>query len=267
MTALKKLFAWAVHLYTALGGVFALLAVIAISQNDFAGAMIWLMVCFFIDGTDGILARQARVRELVPIIDGQNIDYVTDFITYAFVPAYFVYQSALVPPDFRLPLAGYIILISAFYYGRKGMISQKGQFSGFPVLWNLVVFYTFFVFESTPIFNIIFILVFGILHFLPIQVSYPSKNLKKNPLPFIIGTSMLIVFIATLVLYPATYLIFKLIALAAFAYFIYLTIYFTWIKWRADLILRNFLLLSCWSPNYINENTTMVNKKKGELLL
>lgn len=227
---MKKVFAWIVHFYTASGGIFALLAVIAIADADFAQAMTWLMVCFFIDGTDGILARQFRVREVIPQIDGKNIDYVTDFLTYAFVPAYFVYQSDLVDPHLRLILAAYIILISAFYYGKDGMVSQKGQFTGFPVLWNLVIFYTYFIFQGNSIFNTIFILFFGILHFLPIQVSYPSHNLRKNPLPFIIGTSMLIVFIATLYFYPLTYLVFKCIALAAFAYFIYLTIYYTWIK-------------------------------------
>ena len=225
---MSKIPAWFVHLYTASGGIFALLAVISISNSEFAQAMVWLMICFFIDGTDGLLARRFRVKEVLPGMDGKNIDYITDFITYAFVPAYFVFQSNLVNSSIRLPLAGYIILISAFYYGRSNMVSQKGQFTGFPVLWNLVVFYTYFIFEAGPIFNTVFILFFGILHFLPIQVSYPSNHLKKNPLPFIVGTAMLIVFIGTLLIYPASYLLFKLIALAAFAYFIYLTIYYTW---------------------------------------
>ncbi|MCB0686154.1 MAG: hypothetical protein KDC53_06505, partial [Saprospiraceae bacterium] len=136
---MKKVLAWLVHLYTASGGVFALLSLIAISDGAFATAMMWLMVCFFVDGTDGILARKINAREVLPNIDGKNIDYVTDFITYAFVPAYFVFRSNLVTEDFRLPLASYIILISAFYYGKKGMVSQKGQFTGFPVLWNLVI--------------------------------------------------------------------------------------------------------------------------------
>lgn len=206
------------------------MAVISVSQFDFAKAMIWLMVCFFIDGTDGLLARRFAVKDRLPGIDGKNIDYVTDFITYAFVPAYFVYQSELVDASLRLPLAAYIILISAFYYGKKGMVSQKGQFTGFPVLWNLVIFYTYFVFEGGTIFNTCFILFFGMLHFVPIQVSYPSHNLRKNPFPFIIGTAMLIVFIGTLYIYPVSYPIFKIIALVAFAYFIYLTIYYTWFK-------------------------------------
>ena len=226
---MKKSLAWTVHLYTASGGLFALLAVACIDRMQFATAMIWLMVCFFIDGTDGLLARRFKVKELLPGIEGKDIDYVTDFITYAFVPAYFVYRSDLVDEVWRFPMAGYIILISAFYYGKKGMVSQKGQFTGFPVLWNLVVFYTFFIFAAGPLFNLVFITLFGILHFIPIQVSYPSKNLKKNPLPFILGTLMLLLFIGTLLIYPSTHILLTVIAYMAFAYFIYLTIYYTWI--------------------------------------
>ncbi|MBK8501237.1 MAG: hypothetical protein IPL46_02975 [Saprospiraceae bacterium] len=116
---MKKTIAWTVHLYTASGGLFALLAVASIDRLQFATAMIWLMVCFFIDGTDGLLARRFKVKELLPGIEGKDIDYVTDFITYAFVPAYFVFRSDLVSESWRLPMAGFIILISAFYYGKK----------------------------------------------------------------------------------------------------------------------------------------------------
>lgn len=225
---MSKLIAWTIHFYTALGGVFALLALIAIDQNQWSLSMTWLMVCFFIDGTDGLLARKFHVKEVIPQIDGSNIDYVIDFLTYAFIPAYFVYRADLTPVNLRLPLSAYVVLVSAFYYGKKGMVTKQGQFKGFPVLWNLVVFYTFFIFKSGHIFNSFFIVIFGVLHFLPIQVSYPSRNLKKNPLPFVLGTLMLLVFIAILWIYPATNLILTLTALAAFGYFIYLTIRFTW---------------------------------------
>ncbi|NND35207.1 MAG: hypothetical protein HKN76_21650 [Saprospiraceae bacterium] len=235
MMLFKKFTALLVHLYTASGGVFALLSLLAIDSSQYALAMAWLMVCFFIDGTDGVLARKFKVSEYLPEIDGKSIDYVIDFLTYAFVPAYFVFQSDLVPENLRMTTAIFIIYTSAIYYGKQGMVSQKKQFKGFPVLWNLVVLYTFFIFQSGQVFNLFFIAFFGLLHFAPIEVSYPSKNLKRNPVPFIVGIAMLLLFIIILYIYPERnqYLIFA--ALAAFAYFIYLTIYYTWIKKRSEL--------------------------------
>ena len=227
---LKKTLAWLVHLYTASGGIFALLSIIAIDDQRWDLSLIWLMVCFFIDGTDGLFARKFKVSTVLPYMDGASIDFVIDFLSYAFVPAYFVYRSGLVPDSINFYLAAYIIITSAIYYGRQGMVSKKKQFKGFPVLWNLVVFYTFFIFQSGPIFNVCFILFFGILHFAPIEVSYPSKNLKQNPLPFILGTTMLLVFVIILWQYPLRNQYLILSAFLAFAYFIYLTVYYTWFR-------------------------------------
>ena len=212
----KKFLALLVHLYTASGGIFALLSIIAINESAWSVAMSWLMLCFFIDGTDGLLARRFDVKKVLPTIDGQSIDYVIDFLTYAFVPAYFVYKSDLVTETLAIPSAIFIILTSAIYYGRQGMVSNKNQFRGFPVLWNLVVLYTFFIFEAAQWFNLCFILLFGFLHFAPIEVSYPSKNIRKNPLPFIVGITMLIVFIIILSLYPVKNRYLDSIALLAF---------------------------------------------------
>jgi phosphatidylcholine synthase len=227
---LKKILAWLVHLYTASGGIFALLSIIAIDDQRWALSLTWLMICFFIDGTDGLLARKFQVSATLPYMDGKSIDYVIDFLTYAFVPAYFVYRSGLVPASLSFYITSFILLTSAIYYGKQGMVSNKKQFKGFPVLWNLVVFYTFFIFQSGPVFNVFFILFFGVLHFVPIEVSYPSKNLKENPLPFIIGTGMLVVFVSILWQYPVRNEYLILSAWLAFAYFISLTIYYTWFR-------------------------------------
>ncbi len=226
---LKKLLAWLVHLYTASGGVFALLSLRAIDQEYWAEAMAWLIACFAVDGSDGVLARRAKVAEVLPSISGKDIDYVIDFLTYAFVPAYFIYRSGLVPPEIELAMAVYVILVSAIYYGKKGMVSGKNQFAGFPVLWNLVVFYCFFVFYAGPWVNVVLILFFGILHFIPVEISYPSKNLKTSPWPFIVGFAMLAVLSLILFYYPATNSLLLLMAWLGFAYFVGLSVKYTWL--------------------------------------
>ena len=225
---MTKYFAWMVHLYTASGGVFALLSLIAIDRGNWAEAMAWLVVCFFIDGTDGFLARRARVWEVLPNINGKDIDFVIDFLTYAFLPAYFIYRSGMVGSDLSFIASSYVIIISAIYYGRQGMVSEKNQFSGFPVLWNLVVFYCFFVFNTGSLVNTLLIFFFGILHFLPIEISYPSKNIAKHKLPVIVGFSMLLVLLAILFHYPTRNPALIAVAYIGFGYFIYLSIKLTW---------------------------------------
>ena len=224
----KKLFAWFVHLYTASGGIFAMLSIIAIEQSKWAEGMAWLIICFFIDGTDGFLARAGKVWEVLPKISGKDIDYVIDFLTYAFVPAYFLFKANIVLPQLNLFLTGYVIIISAVYYGKQGMISDKNQFTGFPVLWNLVVFYCFFVFQFSPLINSILVLFFGVLHFLPIQISYPSKNIAHHKGPVIVGFGMLGVLLAILYTYPIRSTLLLALAYAGFAYFIFQSIKYTW---------------------------------------
>ncbi len=227
---MEKLKAWSVHAYTASGGVFAFLSLVAFDREDWRAGMAWLLVCLFIDGSDGLLARRWEVSRVLPHIQGKNIDFVIDFLTYAFLPAYFIYKAELVDPSVRLWASFYVILISAFYYGQARMVTDKDQFAGFPVLWNLVVFYAFFVFRQGPTFNLGMILLFGVLHFAPIEVSYPSRNIKKSVWPAAIGFSMIGVLLAILYLYPEQHWALTTVALLAFVYFIYLTVRYTWWK-------------------------------------
>lgn len=220
--------AWMVHFYTASGGVCAFLALLAINRQEWDQSMAWLLVCLFIDGSDGFLARRWKVREVLPLIDGGQIDHVIDFVTYAFIPTYFIYAAHLVPAHLTVATSAYILLISAMYYGKKGMVSDQNHFNGFPVLWNLVVFYLFFVFRLDPWLNLILIIGFGILHFMPIKVSYPSHNLTRSKLPFVLSFIMIAVLLTILYIYPVRNPILTWIALAAFAYFIYLSIKYTW---------------------------------------
>lgn len=220
--------AWTVHFYTSCGGVCAFFALLAINRAEWDQSMAWLLVCLFIDGSDGFFARRWNVRKVLPFMDGEQIDHVIDFVTYAFIPTYFIYASNLVPPSLALATSTYVLLISAFYYGKKGMVSDQNHFNGFPVLWNLVVFYLFFVFEFGPWFNLGLIIVFGILHFLPIKVSYPSHNLKRSKLPFVLSFIMIAVLLTILYIYPVRHPILTWTAIGAFGYFIYLSIKYTW---------------------------------------
>jgi len=172
----QKLAAWAVHLFTASGIVFGFLSILAINEQDWRKAMFWLLICLLVDGLDGTFARMAKVWDVLPYMDGKTMDYVIDFTTYAVIPAYFFYQAIEVPEGWLFPLTAIILLVSVLYYGKTGMVSEDMYFIGFPVLWNMVVFYLIFVFQFPPIGNALFVLFFAILHFVPVKFAYPSQG-------------------------------------------------------------------------------------------
>lgn len=70
----EKIFAWAVHLFTASGVVFAALALLAILDNQPQHCVLWLSVSLVIDGVDGTLARKFRVKNVLPQVDGAYTD-------------------------------------------------------------------------------------------------------------------------------------------------------------------------------------------------
>jgi phosphatidylcholine synthase len=172
----RKIAAFGVHLFTSGGIVAGFMALRAIHFHHWGEAMAWLFVGLLIDGLDGTLARLARTREVLPQWDGKAIDYVIDFANYALIPAFFFYEAQLVPEGWSLPLTIAILLVSALYYGRNGMVTEDYYFMGFPVLWNGAVFYLFFVWGLAPWVNAVVVITFCILHFVPIKYIYPSRT-------------------------------------------------------------------------------------------
>src|SRR6185369_6709190 len=83
---LDRTLAWSVHLYTALGAVVALEAIISTVRGDTRGAFLWMAAALVIDSSDGTLARAARVKEVVPTYDGSKLDDIVDYLNYVFVP-------------------------------------------------------------------------------------------------------------------------------------------------------------------------------------
>src|SRR5438309_532868 len=57
---------FAIHLLTASGAAFSLLAVMAIAEGAWNRAFVWLGIALLVDGVDGPLARRHRVRERLP---------------------------------------------------------------------------------------------------------------------------------------------------------------------------------------------------------
>ena len=226
----RTLFAWAVHLFTSLGLLSGFLALIAIGDGAWSLAFIWLFVSFLIDGVDGTLARYFRVEEVLPGMNGKNIDYVIDFATYAIIPAYFFYRAEMAPPDWMYPCLALILLSSALYYGKEGMVADGQYFVGFPVLWNLVVFYQFFVFHNIPWLNVVLVIVLSILHFVPIKYAYPSRSKGLFWLHLIASALWFICAGVSLFVLPERVLLIDILLIGIAIYFTVVAIWDTWGK-------------------------------------
>ena len=135
--------AFAVHVLTACGAACALLALMAAVRAEWARMFLWLGLALVIDGVDGTLARRLRAAELLPRWSGELLDFVVDFPTYVFVPAYAIAAGGLLPPAAALPLGLIVTVTGALYFADRRMKTSDSYFRGFPALWNVAAFYLF----------------------------------------------------------------------------------------------------------------------------
>lgn len=172
--------AWLVHLFTASGVVLALLALEATYRSEWRLALLWLLAALAVDGIDGTLARAAKVREVVPRIDGEAFDLIIDYLNYVFVPAVFIWRAGLVPAAWALPLAAAILLSSIYVFVRRDMKTQDNYFRGFPALWNVVALYLFAARPGEAA-GAAVVIVLSILTFAPIVFVHPFRVREWQP--------------------------------------------------------------------------------------
>jgi phosphatidylcholine synthase len=168
------------------------------------------------------------------------MDYVVDFANYAIIPAYFLYEAGqmvdgkweyLLPEEWRWLAIAVILIVSVIYYGLDGMVSSDMYFVGFPVMWNAVAFYFYFIFDWTPWFCFGMIVFLAIAHFLPLKFIYPSRSTKFF-VPNLVGTFLIIG--ASLGLMIAISLggeegWLRILSMVGMAYFWGVSLYFTFI--------------------------------------
>lgn len=145
----EKSRALAVHVFTATGAFWGFLALLAASERDWRAMFLWLALALFVDGVDGSLARRFEVKRFAPRFSGEAIDCLVDYFTYAIIPVYALMQTDHLGPGWDLAAAAMILLTSAFYMADQEMKTDDGWFQGFPMVWNLVVFYIFLL-EPPP---------------------------------------------------------------------------------------------------------------------
>ncbi len=187
-----KIKAWAVHAFTATGMVVGFKALELAWLSKPYEAIYWLILAAIIDGVDGAFARRYKVKQVLPNVDGHLIDVAVDFVNYAVTPAVIFYQMKMVP-DFLLFPSVCLIFYSALYHnGNKKSVTEDFRFQGFPAWWNLVVYY-FLILELPLWWNFVLVVLFTVLHFMPVTFIYVSR-MKANHL---ITYAILVVMAAT----------------------------------------------------------------------
>lgn len=170
----RQALAWGVHVLTASGVIYGLLAVLAIERNQARTAMLWLGFALFVDAFDGTLARLARVSEVLPRFDGAVLDLVIDYLTFVFAPALIIYRFTPLPEGLALFTAASILFCSLYHYSNRDLKTPDYYFVGFPALWNVVAFYLL-VLTPSPWVSFSVILVLNLLTFTAVKCVHPFR--------------------------------------------------------------------------------------------
>ncbi|MGY1739850.1 MULTISPECIES: CDP-alcohol phosphatidyltransferase family protein [unclassified Blastococcus] len=208
----------AVHLYTALGTVLGFLIVIAAIDGD-AEAALWLgLAALFIDGTDGMLARRARVKQTIPWFDGALLDNIVDYLTYVFAPVVLLWTTGHLPDGpLGWVLAALPLLASSYQFCRVDAKTDDHTFLGFPSYWNVVAFYAIVLDAGEPVLAA-FLVAFSILVFVPIRFLYPSRSGALRTLSLVLSAVWAVTYAVLLLQYPDPH---PLVVAASLAYVVY----------------------------------------------
>jgi phosphatidylcholine synthase len=166
--------AFSVHVFTASGAALGLLALTAAVAGDWTRMFVWLGIALAVDGVDGALARWLKVVERLPRWSGDSLDFVVDFVTYVFVPAYAIAAAGLLPGAIALPSGILIVITGALYFADRRMKMDGNYFRGFPVLWNAAAFYLFLL-KPPPWIGAAGVICLLILTFAPFRFIHPIR--------------------------------------------------------------------------------------------
>lgn len=171
----QRLLAWAVHAYTATGAIAAFAGTLAVFGGRYRDAFLWMLFATVVDGTDGVLARLARVKEMTPAFDGARLDDIVDYLTYVFLPVLLLYMAGHLPANWGMLVAAAVLLSSAYGFASTDAKTDDYFFTGFPSYWNVVALYLHAA-SMPPAVNGVILAVLSVLVFVRIGYVYPSRT-------------------------------------------------------------------------------------------
>jgi len=171
---IKRSGAFVIHIFTALGAGFALMALLEAVREHWANMFGWLGVALVVDALDGPMARRFDVAGRLPNWSGETLDLVVDFTTYVFVPAYAIAASGLFSDVVGAVLGIAVSVSGALYFADRRMKTTDNHFRGFPTLWNAAAFYLFLLRPSQFV-GIGAVALLVVATFVPIYVIHPVR--------------------------------------------------------------------------------------------
>ncbi len=185
----RKILAWGVHLYTALGLLAAAGMAVSIVRGDEQSlrfAFLLMLIATVIDTTDGWLARRADVKKYAPTFDGRRLDDLIDFHTYTTLPLFLIWRADILSPAQQwwllLPL-----LASAYGFCQTQAKTADNYFLGFPSYWNVVAVYLYLLHLSSEI-ALTVVVVLALLTFVPAKYLYTTRGGKFSTTTNIFGS-------------------------------------------------------------------------------
>jgi phosphatidylcholine synthase len=179
--SVKKILAWLVHGYTALGLVAAAGMAVFIVRGDadsFRWAIALMIIATFIDSTDGWMARRARVKEVLPGFDGRRLDDIIDFQTYTSLPLLFIWRAHVLPEHLSWWLLVPLIA-SAYGFSQSDAKTADNFFRGFPSYWNIVAIYLYWLRPPAGV-SLSLIIALALLTFVPSLYLHMSGGGRLN---------------------------------------------------------------------------------------
>ena len=198
----SRIGAWLVHGYTATGAVLAFVGAWAVVHGNDRLALASMFVATIVDATDGVLARRARVKDVLPDVDGARIDDIVDYITFVFLPMLLLEASGGLYQSAALPVIAVVLLSSMYGFVAPDAKSSDHFFTGFPSYWNIVVLYLM-LFRVPPFYNAIVLLGLSALVFVRIGYVYPSRTETLRTLTLVLGCAWGVLVGAIIWLWPS----------------------------------------------------------------
>jgi phosphatidylcholine synthase len=178
----RKALANGVHLFTATGAVWGFLTLLAMWEQNFKLAIVYVIIAMFVDGFDGFLARWLDVKTYAKGIDGGLMDNIIDYLNYVVVAALLLIKvPGLLPSGFEMAAAISILLTSGFQFSQTDAKTDEQSyfFKGFPSVWNFLVIYMMLL-GLNPWINLALVVICNILIFVPVKYLYPTRNTRMR---------------------------------------------------------------------------------------
>lgn len=194
--------AWRVHAYTGTGAILAFVAGWGIIHGYDRLALGALFAATIVDSTDGLLARRARVKDVLPDIDGGRIDDIVDYMTFVLLPLLLLEAAGGLYFATLFPVVSVVLLSSLYGFVAPDAKTEDHFFTGFPSYWNIVVLYLL-LFRVPPAANAVILLVLSALVFVRIGWVYPSRTASLQRTTIALGAVWTLLIAGIIVLWPS----------------------------------------------------------------